>query len=252
MVLNAKALFDSTLGESKMYRVLNLLSLLITVFLLACGDEEELPFPTKMEPPAGDYGLHGDTYQNQQYVFRVSNLPVNDWTVLEISNVARREIDKIWKEAWISATGEHGQFNSVVSLLLMQLTSEQNFANTILDAVEKQIPFIYIFIEKQKISEISSPKTYVETLIELMEFILPADSFHVTQQGSHFSKDGRPGHYFEMSLVDDSRIKRTVFFRSASSESNIYQISFWCPGGRYDELVPVYDNIAASVEFRLH
>ena len=236
-----------------MYRVLNLLSLLITVFLLACGgDEEELPFPTKMEPPAVAYGLHGDTYQNQQYVFRVSNLPVNDWTVLEISNVARREIDKIWKEAWISATGEHGQFNSVVSLLLMQLTPEQNFANTILEAVEKQIPFIYIFIEKQKFSEISSPKTYVDTLIELMELILPADSFHVTQQESHFSRDGRPGHYFEMRLVDDSRIKRTVFFRNASSESNIYQISFWCPGGRYDELVPVYDNIAASVEFRLH
>ena len=236
-----------------MYRLLSLLSLLITVLFVACGgDEEDVPSPVKMEPPAVVYGLHGDTYQNQRYVFSVSNLPVNDWTILEISNVARREADKIWKEAWITAAGGHAQFNAVDSFLLLQLTSEQNVASTILEAVEKQIPFIYIFIEKQKISEISSPREYVETIIEQIAFVLPQDSFEVIQQGSHFSKDGRPGHYFEMRLVDDSQIKRTVFFRNISSESNIYQISFWCPAARYEELVPVYDNIAASVEFRLH
>lgn len=115
-----------------MYRLLNLMGLLITVFFIACGgDEEDVLSPTKMEPPAVVYGLHGDTYQDQRYVFRVSNLPVDDWTVLEISNVARREIDKIWKEAWIAATGGHVQFNVVDSFLLMQLTSEQNFASTI-------------------------------------------------------------------------------------------------------------------------
>ena len=181
----------------------------------------------------------------------MSKLPVDDWTVLEISNAARREIDKIWKEAWFAAVGERGKFNPIVSLLLMQLTPEQNFASTILEAVEKQIPFIYIFIEKQIISEISTPRKYVETMIELMEFVLPPDSFELTRQGSHFSKDGRPAHYFEMRLADDSLIKRTVFFRNVNSVSNIYQISFWCPGDRYDELLPVYDNIAASVEFRL-
>ena len=235
-----------------MYKLIKLLSLLTTVFFVACsGDEEVAPSPVKLEPPAVVYGLHGDTYQHQRYVFRVSNLPVDDWTILEISNVARREIDKIWKEAWIAAAGGHVKLNAVDSLLLLQLTTEQDFASTILDAVENQIPFIYIFIEKQKISEISSPRKYVDTMIELLELVLPPDSFEVTQQGSHFSKDGRPAHYFEMRLVDDSRIKRTVFFRNISSESDVYQISFWCPGGRYEELVPVYDNIAASVEFRL-
>ncbi|MDE0187188.1 MAG: hypothetical protein OXP71_17235 [Candidatus Poribacteria bacterium] len=236
-----------------MYKLLKLLSLLTTVFFAACGrDEEVAPSPVKTEPPAVVYGLHGDTYQHQRYVFRVTNLPVDDWTVLEISNVARREIDKIWKVAWIAAAGGQVQFNAVDSFLLLQLTTEQEFASTILEAVEKQIPFIYIFIEKQKISEISSPRKYIETMIELLELVLPPDSFEVTQQGSHFSKDGRPAHYFEMRLVDGSRIKRTAFFRNVSSESDVYQISFWCPGGRYEELVPVYDNIAASVEFRLY
>ena len=236
-----------------MYRLLNLMGLLITVFFIACGgDEENAPSPAKMEPPAVAYGLHGDTYQDQRYVFRVSNLPVDDWTVLEISNVARREVDKIWKEAWIAAAGGNAQFNTVDSFLLIQPTSDQNFASTILDAFEKQIPWIYIFIEKQKITEINSPREYVENIIEMLEFILPPDSFEVTQQGSQFSKDGRPGHYFETRSDDGSRNKRTVFFRNVSSESNIYNISFWCPDHRYEELVPVYDNIAASVEFRLH
>lgn len=236
-----------------MYKLLKLLSLLTTVFFAACGgDEEVVPSPLKTEPPAVVYGLHGDTYQHQRYVFRVSNLPVDDWTALEISNAARREIDKIWKEAWIAAVGERGKFNPIVSLLLMQLTPEQNFASTILEAVEKQIPLIYIFIEKQHTIEISSPREHVETLIEIFDFFYPPDSFEVTQQGSLFSKDGRPGHYFEMRLDDDSRIKRTVFFRNISSESDVYQISFWCPGGRYEELVPVYDNIVGSVKFRLH
>ncbi len=236
-----------------MFKLLKLLSLLTTVFFAACGgDEEDVPSPLKTEPPAVVYGLHGDTYQHQRYVFRVSNLPVDDWTVLEISNAARREIDKIWKEAWIAAVGERGKFNPIVSLLLMQLTPEQNFASTILEAVEKQIPLIYIFIEKQHTIEIRSPREYVEIFLEINAIINPPDSFEVTQQGSHFSKDGRPAHYFEMRLADDSRIKRTVFFRNVNSVSNIYQISFWCPGDRYEELLPVYDNIAASVEFRLH
>lgn len=127
----------------KLLKLLKLLSLLTTVFFATCGgDEEVVPSPVKTEPPAVAYGLHGDTYQHQRYVFRVSNLPVDDWTVLEISNVARREIDKIWKEAWIAAAGGQVQFNAVDSFLLLQLTTEQEFASTILEAVEKKIPFI--------------------------------------------------------------------------------------------------------------
>ena len=53
-----------------MYKLLKLLSLLTTLFFAACGgDEEVVPSPVKTEPPAVVYGLYGDTYQNQQYVF---------------------------------------------------------------------------------------------------------------------------------------------------------------------------------------
>ena len=184
---------------------------------------------------------------------KVSNLPVDEWTVLEISNAAKREADKIWKEAWTGANeGNDVLFNSTVSLLLMQPTSEDNFARTITEAVTKQIPFIYVLVEAQKISDIRTPKAYVQTLIEMLEIVLPPDSFEVTQEGSYPSKDRKPGYYFGMKLIDDSWAKQTVFFRNTHRESPpIYRVYFWAPGDRYEELLPVYDKIASSVEFRL-
>ena len=239
-----------------MYRPLSTLILLMSVFFIACGADEEVdePSPTKVEQPAVVYGLHGDTYRNREYVFKVSNLPVDGWTVLEVSNAAKKEIDEIWKAAWLGANQNNEVlFNSTISFLLMQPTSEDNFARTITEAITKQIPFIYVFVEVQKITDIKTPKAYVQLLIELLGIILPPGSFEVTQEGSLSSKDRRPGYYFEMKLNDGSWGKQTVVLRNTHQESPpIYRLYFWAPGDQYEELLPVYNQIVSSVEFRLN
>ena len=239
-----------------MYRLLSTLILLMSVFFTACGADEEVdePAPTKVKQSAVVYGLHGDTYRNREYVFKVSSLPVDDWTVLEISNAAKQDIDKVWKAAWIGANQDNEVlFNSTVSFLLMQPTSEDNFARTITEAITKQMPFIYILVEVQRITDIRTPKAYVQTLIEILEIVLPPDSFEVTQEGSLPSKDRRPGYYFETKLSDGSWGKQTVFLRNTQQESPpIYRLYFWAPGDQYEELLPVYNQIVSSVEFRLN
>jgi hypothetical protein len=192
------------------------------------------------------YGLHGDTYQSKR-VFKVSNLPVDEWTVLEISNEAAREAEKNWEEAW----GNNARFNSVTSLLLMQPTSEDNFANTIVEAFERKMPFIYVSIESQNISNLRTPKAYVQTLIELTKMVTPPNSFEVTQEGSYPSKDHRPGYYYEIKWSNGAWEKSHSFFRNPMRESAVYRFIFWAPGDQYEELLPVYDKIVSSVEFRV-
>ena len=57
--------------------------LLVLLVLVGCGEEitkEEVKPKTvvETEPP---YGLNGSTYRNKNLVFKVSNLPVDEWSV---------------------------------------------------------------------------------------------------------------------------------------------------------------------------
>ena len=61
-----------------------LIAVMLAAFMMGCGsdEEEESSTPTKVERSEPTLGLHGDTFRNQRYVFKVSNLPVDGWTVL--------------------------------------------------------------------------------------------------------------------------------------------------------------------------
>ena len=61
--------------------------MIVGVFIMGCGgdEEEDSPVPTVEQKPALTFGLDGDTYRNRR-LFKISNLPVDDWTVKEVTN----------------------------------------------------------------------------------------------------------------------------------------------------------------------
>lgn len=58
--------------------------LIVGIFITGCGgdDTEDSPAPTIKMEPEPTFGVDGDTYRDNR-LFRISNLPVDDWTVKE-------------------------------------------------------------------------------------------------------------------------------------------------------------------------
>ena len=213
--------------------------MIVGVFIMGCGgdEEEDSPVPTVEQKPALTFGLDGDTYRNRR-LFKISNLPVDDWTVKEVTNKVRGEEEDL-----------PGVINNkAISLLLMQPTSEENFADTLSEAEENEIPYIYISIEVQSTTDIKSSREVALVLLEQTG----VQKAEVTNQGAIFSKDRRHGYFWEVTFNDiDFRVKQSFFVRSSEGSRYIYRLLFVSPIGQYDAYVSVYDKIVSAVEFRL-
>ena len=255
-------------------------AMILGIFMVGCGgdDEEDSPAPTVEKEPAITFGLDGDTYRNRR-LFKVSNLPVNDWTVKEVTKAVEGEEAENFL-GWIPlplslyhTTYTHEEdfafeqeSNEVISLLFMQPTSEEDFVNTLPEAFTNQIPFIYIFIELQSSTDFDSSR---EAAGHNLEALTPPfdweDKMHeVGNQAAISSRDGRHGYFWEIvlnaqtpQLINDqifdieSRAKQSFFLSRLESSRFIYRLLYWSPTDQYDVYVPVYDKIVSSVEFRL-
>ena len=213
-------------------------AMIVGILTVGCGgdDEADSPVPTVEKAPELTFGLDGDIYRNRR-LFKVSNLPVDDWTVKEVTNTVHGEVDD--SSSMI--------FNEVVSLLLMQPTSEENFANAIVEAAINGIPYIYIWIEIQSVTDEESPR---EIALNILEGIGP--DYEQIAQGSIFSKDRRAGYFWEIIFRDtDLKTKQSFFVRSSEGNRYVYRLLFVSPASQYDTHVSVYDKIVSSVEFRL-
>jgi hypothetical protein len=214
-------------------------AVIVGIFIVGCGgdDEADSPVPTVEKEPALTFGLDGDTYRNRR-LFKISNLPVDDWTIKEVTNKVRGEEENL-----------PGTINNeTISLLLMQPTSEENFADTLSEAEENEIPYIYISIEVQSTTDIKSSREIALVLLEQTG----VQKDEVTNQGAIFSKDRRHGYFWEITFNDiDFKVKQSFFVRSSEGSRYIYRLLFVSPTGQYDTYVSVYDKIVSAVEFRL-
>ncbi len=255
-------------------------AVIVGSFIVGCGgdDEADSPAPTVEKEPEVTFGLDGDTYRNRR-LFKVSNLPVDDWIVREVTKAVEGEGTRDFF-GWVPlpfslyhTTYIHEEdfdidrmSNGVISLLFMQPTSEADFVDSLPKAFENRIPFIYIFIELQSSTDFDSSK---EAAVSNLEALAPPfdweDEMHeVINQSAITSRDGRHGYFWEIVLntqtpqlineqfLDiESKAKQSFFVSRLESNRFIYRILFWSPTDQYDTYVPVYDKIVSSVEFRL-
>jgi hypothetical protein len=214
-------------------------AVIVGIFIVGCGgdDEADSPVPTVEQKPALTFGLDGDTYRNRR-LFKISSLPVDDWTVKEVTNKVRGEEENL-----------PGTINNeAISLLFMQPTSEEDFADTLSEAEENEIPYIYISIEVQSTTDIKSSREVALVLLEQTG----VQKDEVTNQGAIFSKDRRHGYFWEVTFNEiDFKVKQSFFVRSSEGSRYVYRLLFVSPIGQYDTYVSVYDKIVSSVEFRL-
>ena len=147
-------------------------AMIIGIFIVGCGgdEDEDSPAPTVEKEAKPTFGLDGDTYRNRR-LFKVSNLPVDDWTVKEVTKAVEGEKGEDFlgwiplpvalyntKYIHVEDFDIDQMSNEVISLLFMQPTSEGDFVNTLPEAFANQTPFIYIFIELQTGTDFDSSK----------------------------------------------------------------------------------------------
>ncbi len=67
-------------------------AVIVGIFIVGCGadDEEDSPAPAVKKEPEPAFGVDGDTYRNRR-LFKVSNLPIDDWTVKEVTKAVEGE-----------------------------------------------------------------------------------------------------------------------------------------------------------------
>ena len=256
-------------------------AMIVGIFIVGCGGDEEAEdtsVPTVEKEAAPTFGLDGDTYRNRR-LFKVSNLPVDDWTIKEVTKVVEGEKGEDFlgwiplpvalyntKYIHVEDFDIDQMSNEVISLLFMQPTSEGDFVNTLPEAFANQIPFIYVFIELQTGTDFDSSKKAALEILEsfAIPFDLEDETHEVTNQGQLFSKDRRHGYFWEIALNADnpqlineqildveSKAKQAFFLSRLENNRFIYRLLFWAPTDQYDMYVSVYDKIVSSVEFRL-
>ena len=67
--------------------------MIVGIFIIGCGgdnEEEDSAAPTVEKEPEPTFGLDGDTYRNRR-LFKVSDLPVDDWTIKEVTKAVEGE-----------------------------------------------------------------------------------------------------------------------------------------------------------------
>ena len=228
--------------------------LCLPVMLFSCGDEgsnNALDSVVKENLSLPKFGLHGSEYRNQRYLFKLLGLPINNWTVQEISNKNTSDAFLDWEEIF----GFKVEVNEIDSLLLMEPVAESDFVYQLVDVLENKIPHILIWIEKQTVSDINTPKDYVEGLLETIEFLnevgaLKENALEVTDQGKILSADRVGGYYYDIVADDGRHSKASLFMRSTSNTFYIYHYDLWTPDqASYEKYLQVYNQMLSTLAF---
>ena len=228
--------------------------LCLLVMLFSCADESSdnvLSSVTKENLSLPKLGLHGSEYRNQRYLFKLLGLPVNNLTVQEISNKNTSDAFLDWEEIF----GFKVEVNEMDSLLLMEPVAESDFVYQLVDVLENKLPHILIWIEKQTVSDINTPKDYVEGLLETIEFLnevgaLRENALKVTGQGKILSADRVGGYYYDIVADDGRHSKASLFMRSTSNTFYIYHYDLWTPDqASYEKYLQIYNQMLSTLAF---
>jgi hypothetical protein len=117
---------------------------IISVLMLGfagCG-EEESDIPTASTPKIVK-GLSGDTYMNTKFGIKISNLPVDEWTVKALGKD---------EQGWLMSPEG---FTPIYWLLLMEPVPADQFVELdaerdLLPIIEAKIPFVSVFLDYDK------------------------------------------------------------------------------------------------------
>ena len=183
-------------------------------------------------------------------MFKVSNLPVDDWLILVRSDP--EDLTKIseWDEALASKRDRPFVLLHQIkadsppseTYVLMQPT-KHNYQSTFRKAFDNQMPFMSISIEGQTVPDRSSMREFVSLYVEQKKEFLTD-----TSEESIITRVGTAHSLKATVRADGSKIVYTLLLRTRTDPDKIFRFLYWSVANRYDEYLPIYEGIISSFE----
>ncbi len=231
----------------------------LCIAIIGCGghdgNEPSIRLQTSGTKSVPRTGLSGNTYRSAKF-FKVSNLPVDGWTTIGRDNPNDiEELDAEKLEIWDKEIVAAGFGEDVALLrhlkqarsplgetqLLLQAT-EDNFQSNHRDAIEHNIPFIYISMEAQH-------QVVTREAAEFIPVYLDQKKSHIVESstGTVETEEFLTGHWLKLTQSKDrGKVAYTFYDRKKQKKLEIFRLLYWAPMNRYDEFLPLYERIAAS------
>ena len=203
--------------------------LILILAAAGCGDEEEPKAPTESEPKLIK-GLSGDTYMNTKYGVKITNLPVDLWTV---------------KALGADGQGFRVQGTSAYSfyrLLLMEPVSSDEFvgfdeSGNIEPMLDADIPFIYISLEHTEGAEFST-----HALSQDLESY--ADWHSAEIESKKFVAVGDATGIQAVLLRSDGLKEALTWFAKGEV---LVRCEYWARDPKYSTYLPVYELVVENI-----
>ena len=236
-------------------RLTSLIVILLCIFLLiSCGDEDTDNSTTKEVIEDAPLGLSGNTYRNQDYLFKISNLPVEEWSLFIADYPEQKEAINLalyGEKDYIPDTSK--RTNRGTNLMIMALgkgLSAEQLKQTWNDST---IQALAMNIEVQVVTNYTSGEGIAKHYkIQKKE----QDDIELGDIKQIRTKDGFSGHRIDGYSIKnpDVKIGYAFFVRSAGNASRIYRFWYMTSGTDVEKRTKVqstFDQIIASLEFNI-
>lgn len=221
--------------------------ILLALLLVSCGDEAKNNSAIKEVVEDAPLGLSGNTYRNQRFLFKISNLPVDKWTIYFT------EYSKQLEQFNLVMYGEDFDPKSDVQLgsggQIMLIIPQKSITEDELLMLHKKIKqtagdFILMDIEETG-DDIKSPKDLAEAYK-----INKKDSFTLEEEGEVRTNDGFVGYRLDGKWSNGTSIGYAFFTRSTSSIKRKYRFVY-TSDVKTEEVKDAFNQIINSLEFNI-
>ena len=225
--------------------------ILLGSLLISCGDEksENSNSIVKEEVDDAPLGLSGNVYRNQKYLFKISNLPVNEWSIFCADYPEQKEIINIYlygEKDYVPDTS----FRSNIRKDLLLLSPGKNVSADDLRQMyegNREIHIVSMDIEEQVVTNYTSGEGIAKHYKMQKQ-----DMFKFGEIKRMRTKDGFSGYRMDGHYIEDETIKigYTFFVRSSANSSRMYRFSY-LDAGKTDDVKKVFDEVLSNLEFNI-
>ena len=234
-------------------RLTSLIVILLCIFLLiSCGDEDTDNSTTKEDAEDAPLGLSGNTYRNQDYLFKISNLPVEEWSLFIANYPDPKKVINLvlyGEKDYIpdASKGTNLRTDLIIIALGKGLSAEQ-LEQTWNDSM---IQALAMDIEVQVVSNFTSGEGMAK------HYKIQKKEFEFGDIKQIQTKDGFIGHRMDGYLIEnpDFKVGYAFFVRSAGNASRIYRLWYMTGSGTHIEkktkVQSTFDQIFSAFEFNI-
>ena len=222
--------------------------------LISCGNEndEKNDSIVKEEVEDAPIGLLGNVYRNQNYVFKISNLPVNEWSIFCVDYPEQKETINFMLYGDKDYVPDTSKRTNLGRDLLVMSPRKNISADDLRQMYEgnQEIHYLVMDIEEQIVTNFTSGEGVAKHYK-----IQKQDSFKFDEIEGIRTKDGFSGYRMDGHHVEDETIKvgYSFFVRSSNNSSRIYRFYYLSVvgDGEISEVKKIFDEVLSNLEFNI-